>query len=255
MEFTKSGAPLSEAGLAATVTRLRVDPAALWAVIRVETSGFGFLADRRPKILFERHIFHGQTGGRFNTLAPDLSNPEAGGHGAPGAAQYERLERAMSLNRLAALRSTSWGLGQVMGFHAETLGYRDAEAMVQAMVEGEDRQLEAMERFIVTTHLDIAMRARDWPGFALRYNGANFAANEYDKKLEAAFLNLVAKGLPDVRVRAAQAHLVYQGFNPGGIDGVMGPRTRAALQAFQQKVGLASTGEADDSTLDRLAEA
>jgi hypothetical protein len=126
---------------------------------------------------------------------------------------------------------------------------------VQAIVEGEDRQLEAMERFVVTKHLDNAMREHDWPGFALRYNGANFAEHEYDKKLEAAFASLVATGLPDVRVRAAQAHLVYRGFNPGAIDGVMGPRTRAALQAFQQKVGLASTGEADDSTLEQLTAA
>jgi N-acetylmuramidase/Putative peptidoglycan binding domain len=253
MDFARSGAPLSAAGVESTVARLRVEPAALWAVIRVETSGFGFLTDRRPKILFERHVFHRHTGGRFSATAPDVSNPEPGGYGARGAAQYARLERAMALDRRAALRSASWGLGQVMGFHAESLGHPDIEAMVQAMVEAEDRQLAAMERFIATNHLDDAMRARDWPAFALRYNGADFAKNEYDKKLEAAFADLVARGLPDIRVRAAQAHLVYQGFDPGPVDGVMGARTRAALQVFQQKVGLAQTGEIDASTLDRLA--
>ena len=38
-----------------------------------------------------------------------------------GKYQYERLAAAMVLNRRAALRSASWGIGQVMGFHAETL--------------------------------------------------------------------------------------------------------------------------------------
>jgi hypothetical protein len=32
-----------------------------------------------------------------------------------------------------------------------------------------------------------ALRAKDWAGFAERYNGAGFQENRYDEKLEAAF--------------------------------------------------------------------
>lgn len=142
-----------------------------------------------------------------------------------------------------------------MGYHAETLGYPDVEVMVRAMTESEDRQLEAMERFIVHGGLDGAMRERHWPSFALRYNGRDFAKNQYDEKLERSYTELITKGLPDVRVRAAQAYLVYRGFNPGPVDGVMGARTRGALQAFQHKVGLPATGELDSPTLDQLATA
>lgn len=95
MDFIGRGAPLSDSGVDAVAARLRVERAALWAVITVETSGFGFQTDRRPKILFERHVFEQQTGGRFSSAAPELSNSEPGGYGRPGAEQYARLERAM----------------------------------------------------------------------------------------------------------------------------------------------------------------
>lgn len=40
---------------------------------------------------------------------------------------------------------------------------------------------------------------------------------------------------PDVFLRALQASLAREGFDPGPIDGVYGPRTAAALQKFQQQ--------------------
>lgn len=61
--------------------------------------------------------------GRFDTVAPDISGP-AGGYG-PLALQYARLEKALALCEQAglgvepALRSASWGMGQVMGFNHE----------------------------------------------------------------------------------------------------------------------------------------
>ncbi len=76
-QFKGAAEPLSQAGLSEALNILGVTPAAIWSVIAVETSGCGFLPDRRPKILFEHHIFHRQTGGHFDAVAPDLSNPIA----------------------------------------------------------------------------------------------------------------------------------------------------------------------------------
>jgi hypothetical protein len=98
--------------------RLGVKAAEIWAVLTVETMGSGFLPDRRPQILFERHIFRRETDGAFDATAPEVSSPAAGGYGALGAHQYDRLGQAIRLDRQAALRSTSWGIGQVMGFNA-----------------------------------------------------------------------------------------------------------------------------------------
>jgi peptidoglycan hydrolase-like protein with peptidoglycan-binding domain len=54
------------------------------------------------------------------------------------------------------------------------------------------------------------------------------------------------------RVRMAQQALQDKGYNPGHIDGVMGPKTRAALKEFQQKEGLEANGQLDMTTMSRL---
>ena len=47
--------------------------------------------------------------------------------------------------------------------------------------------------------------------------------------------------------------MARQGISSGSIDGRIGPQTRAALRAFQQKEHLAATGELDDATKERLS--
>jgi len=56
----------------------------------------------------------------------------------------------------------------------------------------------------------------------------------------------------DVAVRDAQMALRDQGHDPGPIDGIMGPRTSAALRDFQQKENLTVTGQLDAETHARL---
>ena len=56
----------------------------------------------------------------------------------------------------------------------------------------------------------------------------------------------------DRNVRAAQQALRDQGYNPGPIDGVMGPRTSAAVRDYQAKQGLTASGQLDDATMDKL---
>jgi peptidoglycan hydrolase-like protein with peptidoglycan-binding domain len=52
--------------------------------------------------------------------------------------------------------------------------------------------------------------------------------------------------------RTAQEALKNQGFDPGPIDGRMGPRTRAALSDYQRKNDLPVTGMLDDATMAKL---
>ena len=259
MNFAAKGTPMSRQGLAAALQRLQLgagEAAVLWSVFEVETSGvtqgYGFRADRRPQILFERHIFRRETGGRFNAVAPELSGPQ-GGYGLLST-QYDKLERAIALAEQAglgaepALRSCSWGLGQVMGFNHAAAGHPSAAAMVQAMVQGEDEQLLASVGFMVANRLDRPLRARDWAGFARGYNGAGYAKNQYDIKLQQAYARFSSGSGPNLEVRAAQAALLALGFAPGKIDGVLGERTRGGLRGFQTSHGLPVTGELTSET-------
>ena len=250
--FAGNGAPLTAEGLSSAAGLLGCDVAAVGAVIEVETKGCGFLADRRPKILFERHIFHRETAGRFDATAPDLSHPKGGGYGSGGAAQYPRLERAMALDRDAALRGASWGLGQIMGFNAGLAGFADAPAMIAAFADSEDAQLAGLARFCTGSKLDKALREHRWADFARGYNGPNFKENAYDAKLDAAWTRLSRDGPADLRFRAAQVYLMYLGFDPGPIDGQPGKRTARAMAAFADRSGLPVSHALDDATFGHL---
>lgn len=254
-EFTGAGKPLSETGLAAAAGDIGVGLPELWAVMTVETKGCGFLPDRRPLILFERHVFHKRTGGKFAARAPDLSDPVWGGYGAGGANQYVRLQRAMKFDRKAALESTSWGLGQVMGFNAAHAGYASAGEMAAAMCESEDAQFQAMIDFIESNQLEQYLQSADWAKFAFRYNGSDFQKNKYDEKLRLAHARFSAGPLPSLRVRSAQLYLSYLGYAPGGVDGWYGSNTQKALLRFQKDQGLPVTGQIDDAVLAALEEA
>ena len=56
------------------------------------------------------------------------------------------------------------------------------------------------------------------------------------------------------QVRDIQGMLKGLGFQPGPIDGILGPRTREAIRAFEIESGLQPTGEATDDTAARLRE-
>ncbi len=254
MNFVSTTAPLSRTGLKASASRLGIQLPALWAVLTVETRGCGFLPDRRPVILFERHIFHRLSQGRFAASAPDLSDAKAGGYGAGGAAQYARLERALALDEGAALKATSWGLGQVMGFNAESAGFSDVREMVKQCVAGEDAQLAAMAGFVQANGLAKHLKSANWAAFAQAYNGVDFQKNQYDSKLAQAHARFQVGPLPDMTVRWVQLALLLQGYSQvGGVDGWYGSNTQKALLKFQADQGLSGSGKPDAATLGRLA--
>lgn len=253
--FTGSGTPISAPGLERALQALVSPPENLWAVLAVETSGCGFLADRRPKILFERHIFHRLTGGQYDADDPDVSAPTSGGYGAGGANQYFRLQAAISLDREAALKSASWGLGQIMGENFADAGFSDVEAMVDAFITSEDAQLQGMANFVVKSGMAKALAGKQWATFARLYNGPNYAANNYDGNLAVHCAHYETAGCPDVTVRACQAELNYRGFETGGIDGVAGKLSVQAAESFQEKNGIPETGALDDNLLIALTAA
>jgi hypothetical protein len=218
----------------------------IWTVLAVETSGCGYLPDLRPQILYERHIFHRLTQGKYDD--GDISDPTPGGYGACGAHQYDRLNVAIAKDRTAALQSCSWGIGQIMGENYSLAGFADVEQMVAAMSQSEDQQLAAMGNFLVSSRLNIPLQAHDWASFARGYNGPNYAIHRYDIRLNAEFQKYSAEGLPDLNVRAAQLYLTYLHFHPGPADGIAGKRTSSALADFQTQYRLTKTSIIDPET-------
>jgi len=53
-------------------------------------------------------------------------------------------------------------------------------------------------------------------------------------------------------IRMVQLTLKDSGFDPGPIDGILGPKTRDAIKKFQIKNDLEPTGEIDEQTINQL---
>lgn len=243
------GSPLEESDLLAVQDLLGISAAELWTVINVETIGCGFLPSKRPVVRFERHWFSKLTDGDYDKRYPEISNRRRGtGHGTV----YERLNMAIDLDETAALESTSWGLGQVMGFNAEIAGFSSAQDMVADMERSEGAQLWAMANFIKHKGLDEALRNHQWADFARTYNGSSYRENQYDTRLASAYAGLKARNAPDLQVRSTQMCLRYLGYDPRGVDGLIGNGTRDALNSFQRDASLKETQEIDDKTFSYL---
>jgi hypothetical protein len=169
----------------------RVDPCHLRAVLAVESAGSGFLLQElppaRPKILFEAHWFFKLTPLPVSRTRPDLSSPRWNRSlYQGGSAEWSRLHDAMEFDPTQALKSASWGLGQVMGFNYTVAGCESIEQFVVESFTGEKEQFNHMLNFIDNNELMGHLRAGRWASFAKGYNGAGYRANRYDEKLAAA---------------------------------------------------------------------
>lgn len=206
-DLVGAATPLSPADIVEGANLLKIGPAKVKAVVDVESAGRGFASDRRPIILFEPHIFHRRTKGRFSDAWPEISYPTWGTHPYPGSqsTRYAQLTQAMALDPTAALMSTSWGLFQIMGFDFIPAGggippanpgeppvkaglYPDVRAFVRDMAVNEREQLLAFCRFVaVQPRILKALQLGDWAGFARLYNGPGYAQHRYDQRLKVAF--------------------------------------------------------------------
>lgn len=264
MEFVGAATPISEGDINGEAQKLGVEPAAIWAVCDVESAGSGFLPDKRPKILYEAHYFHTLTGGRFDRSHPNISSPtwDRSLYGASGAHQYDRLAEAISLDRVSALESASWGRFQIMGANFKACGYADVETYVQAMCDAEANHLHAFGAFCNNGGLTQYLRSHDWSHFALHYNGPG-QVSYYAQMIEKAYQRhrstnttpgspsspasptasrVLRLGSMGEDVVALQKSLILLGYLNGPADGDFGHGTQAAVKAIQLKYSLPQDG-------------
>lgn len=251
LPFAGDARPLEDRDFADAAALLACDLAAVRAVAEVESGGrSGFLQDRRPKILFESRWFHKLTGGRFDAAHSDISTPTWVRNYAGGAGEYERLGKAIDLDREAGLKSASWGMFQILGVNHRVAGFDDVEAFVKAQMVSEGEHLKAFCRFVINNHLDDELRDRRWADFARGYNGPAYAQNHYDAKLADAYARnaggFIAPSTADIQ-RALNRHGAQL-----TVDGITGPSTRNAIRAFQRENGLPIDGVASPETLAAL---
>jgi len=182
-----SRTPLVTADFVAAAATLGCTVPAIRAVAKVASWRTPFDGLGRPTILYERHLFHQLTGGVFGAQHPDLSNPEAGGYGT-FASQYGKLERAYALDADAALKACAWGTFQILGLNHGDAGFATVADYVRAMCQSEGEHLRALVTLIrANPGMQLALRNRDWTGFARRYHGPAYHKNNYDQRIADAY--------------------------------------------------------------------
>lgn len=281
-DFRGAAKRLEDIDLPRSAATIGVGEDELHAVIDVETgNGKGFDGRGRPKMLFEPHIFYRElpSAKRAEAIAAGRAYPKWRRNYPSDS--YPRLVKAMAIEPAAALRSCSWGLGQLMGFNHKLAGYDTVEAMVRDFMRDEDTHLAAMVAFIVSAGLDDELRRHDWTGFARGYNGAGYAANRYHLKLASAYAKwaklkdtpwtpamaendnarieastvAIGRGEQGGAARALQTDLAALGFYDAEIDGDFGAATEAAVRTFQKASDLLVDGWAGDATMTAIAAA
>ena len=190
------GMHLTEEDYSKAAKELDIEVAVIKAFSKVESGGrSAFLSPGKPVILFEGHVFWRQlekngldpnkfTKGNSDILFPKVNSKSYKG----GAAEYDRLNRAISIHEKSAYESMSSGKFQILGNNAESLGYKSAKDMYLEFCKGEYNQLIGFVRFIkVNPTLHKALKNKNWAKAAECYNGKNYKVYNYDIKLANAY--------------------------------------------------------------------
>jgi hypothetical protein len=86
-----------------------------------------------------------------------------------------------------------------------------------------------------------------------RVQGNQSSQRRMDQSMEKMDRQVGAeRGVDRQQVKSVQEALKDKGYDPGMIDGAMGPKTSAALREFQQAEGLRVTGRLDAETRSKL---
>lgn len=250
-----------------------IEPAALKTVIEVESGGRATSkVDGRdmPLILYEFHVFHRYPGltdtQRSEAVSRKLAAPRWGDlpYVKSQSGRYGQLKRAAKINEQAAYAACSWGVGQVLGENAEWLGYGKPKALAEKAMEGVAGQIEVMLAFVKKAGLMDELHARDWRGFARRYNGSG-QVEFYASRMEAAYKRhaggdwkpstrpalALRVGSSGDQVAEMQRKLRGLGYHLH-VDGDFGPATLRMVAQFQTENGLTPDGIAGPATMARI---
>jgi LysM repeat protein len=170
--------------------QLNCETAAVRAVAEVESGGrTGFDSNKRPKILFEIHLFRSNTNSRYDRSHPHLSAPYSSPRRRQSYArdQWVVIREAFALDPQAAVKSASWGMFQVLGSNYRICGWSSVRQFAADMFVSEAQHMRAFLGFCRANNLVRHLRNKNWAAFARGYNGPDYASNAYDTKMAAAY--------------------------------------------------------------------
>lgn len=157
----------------------------LKAFIAIESSAQPF-DDDHPTVRFECL--------KFNEASPKKAPCEISNRfpfGKPSDTDYDAFKNALEINKELTLSSSSYGLGQIMGFNYKEVGYNSVEEYYLAMFE-EKNQVDAflifLKKYRSGVILDELKKTNtNWVVIAKNYNGEAYEKNDYHTKLKTKY--------------------------------------------------------------------
>lgn len=178
---------LSEEDFKLVADELGLELAVIRAVAEIEAgkSLKGFYAPGVPVVNFEASM--------FATYRRKVSSPGAVGEKVPqgltgyALKEWTALINARKKNAQAANMATFWGMFQIGGFNYKLCGCDNIDDFVKLMAYSELEQLELFAAFITNTGMLADLKAKNWRGFARKYNGASYAKRGYHTRMANAY--------------------------------------------------------------------
>jgi hypothetical protein len=193
---------------------------------------------------------------------------EAAGEGADGLAAVahvlvNRLENggygsslykvAHAPKQFSAWNSGALGGNNLVNMSADDPRYQEARAIAEQVLNGQlqDNTGGAVNYFAPAGMTGKKGTRKGAPSWAddMAYTTTIGGHQFYSDDSAAGAAERMARG-PDVA--SLQRQLASRGFNPGPIDGINGPKTKAAVRAFQQANGLTVDGIVGPQTMAAL---
>lgn len=262
--------PLQPGDIGSVAASISVPEAALRAVMEVEANGKAFDSGGHPTFLFEPHLFYKNVPKSLlsSAIKQGLAYPRWKGPGSypkTPELRWQQFQKAVALDETAAIKSASWGLGQILGSEFFEAGFGTPQELLIAFCNAELSQVQGMANLIKHRGLDADLRG--FPAmvncrhFALRYNGKAYEKNNYHNKLHDAYNRWAARlgmssqtngedamsdgvlkiGERGPSVEAAQQQLKDKGYSLK-VDGIFGGGTRTTVLAWQANNNRPTTG-------------
>lgn len=156
---------------------LEIQPAVPKAIFSIESRLIALGENGLPLIRMEPHWWRRLTERRTEKIRNPRSQD----------VRWETFELLLSIDEEAAIRSTSFGLPQMMGFNHRACGFKSPQLFLEDMKSGASAQVTAFKRFVRSNRrLHQAMKDHDLKAIAHHYNGPKYRRNQYDTKLANA---------------------------------------------------------------------
>lgn len=167
---------------------LGVEIAAIKAVVLIEAGKQmkGFFAPGIPVVNFDNSMYR-KFAAKCGKGSGDKDAKVPPGLSGFALREWTQLTNARRKNSDAANMGSFWGMFQIGGFNYKFCGCKDVGEMVRLMSESEFTQLELFAKFITNSGMLPDLKAKNWAGFARKYNGASYARRGYHTRMAAAY--------------------------------------------------------------------